>query len=177
MTTIIIDNKDKKVYTDKRCTRSWDDNPVTTHFAEDQIKVMAYMDKLVVLTGDVSEGNKIYKYITDPVPKLKYPSSSAIIFVVSLEGQTLQLMKYETKETPLWKRIFLGRYFYWDLEITKEFEGYRVAGSGSVYAAGALAAGVTPKEAIVAASICDIHTNSNIDIFDLNDLDKESNYE
>jgi hypothetical protein len=172
MTTIIIDIKDKKIYTDKRATFSTGGDFLTTQFEDNYVKVVPYLNSFVVSVGCLTEGEKVYDLISgiSGGTKLKTPTRGAKVFVVTLEGSTVQIMKYFTKGTPLWKKVFLGRYFYWSLEISKSLEGYEIAGSGSTYAEGALAAGATPKEAIIAASICDIYTNSNVDVFDLNTI-------
>lgn len=166
MTTIVIDCENQKVYADDltTCTR-W-----TTNFFEQKDqewlfykdgKQKAYKKNGVIITGS-GAALQIQQFANSYPDNVCEPfDSNTNIFVVMPKEDSVQVIKFHAV-----KKSRFRKKLKWVNESWVQSSGYVTSGSGKVYAQGALAAGVHPKDAIIAASKIDSSTGSRVNCFE-----------
>lgn len=166
MTTIVIDGKSKTVYADDmgtgNHTHTFSKNlSLTKHewvsYIGEQTKIRIPEDhEKWVITGSGSRDT--LDTFADVYPRaIPTPDKSTLntnVFVVMPKNDGLQVVRYNTK---IVGKIFKRAKWVHETHILNS--GFIVSGSGSDYAYGALMAGVSPEEAIIAASKVDPFTS------------------
>lgn len=105
------------------------------------------------------------------LPKISDGYNDVTILNVKLKDSgCLDVIKYTPESMDCW----FGKKHYWNHNWTLLSDNStRFYGSGSDYAEGAYRAGVSPEEAIIAASKCDHYTNGDVQAYELVSLTDE----
>lgn len=173
MSTVIIDFKNKKVFTDTQMTRkSWKANKwisvisfgilsdgvksTWTDFTQTTCKATLRENFIIVGTGC---SRTIEKFATCYPTSLPNAAENTSIFVLSSLDSTVRVLEYQS--TKKWG------FCRWKESSYNKSSGYITIGSGSSYAFGALMANVAPEDAIKAASKADVYTNDEIKDYDI----------
>lgn len=164
MTTIIIDCSEAKVYSDScRTTNSYisvnGQEVAIGKSGEARAKKIHNLGDRIITGCGVSKVIDAFREtgVDTPIPK---DCDNTTIFVVYKREGGVNVCTYKPREVGKW---FSKRYI-WECSSATYTKNYICAGSGSDYARGALAAGVSPAEAIVSASMCDPYTDSEVQV-------------
>lgn len=176
MTTIIVDFKNKKVVADKQTTHTYSKEvSAIRYFLSDTIPIneksfnITYSDKIhkvgdVIITGS-GDRNEILRLVQKYEERshiVEPKTDNVTVLVARSKGDGLFVEIYDGKK---------GKYFWskptWDMTFKQGDKGYVTIGSGSHYAYGALMAGVSAEEALVAASKSDNHTSAKYDVMEV----------
>lgn len=185
MTTIIIDNNTKSIYADSQgtCT-DWRNSGIvfqnkdfeTTTLQHNTEKVFYISKEVGWITGTgnlhlvhecvglSSQNNKF----TLPNISKGYKNVTIINVVVDPEGK-IDVMEYEPR-TKVKHKLF-HKHFWKDKWQRLGDDGALFYGSGSDYALGAYKVCNDPVESIVAASKCDMYTNSHVKVHKIYDTE------
>ncbi|MBG24103.1 MAG: hypothetical protein CMF22_11710 [Idiomarinaceae bacterium] len=164
MTTCIVDFDTKTIYTDDLQTRYHKE--VTTSsfgfkkvsrdvglgFAPTEKIRMTANGCTVVAAGCATTLDEFARGYPNKIPKA--PKSNTTILVCQVVGDTFRVISYQSRVG-----VFRNR---WEIDVISPLKRHIAIGSGSEYAAGALAAGATPENAIIAASKLDHYTSANV---------------
>lgn len=176
MTTVIIDFKEKKVLADKQTTQTYYEESSVLHTLsviepkinkesfgiEHNDKIHKVRDVILVGSGDRDEVLRLKKEYTyrNHIPKPK--TDNVTLAVVRKKGDGLFVELYDGQK---------GKHFWnspaWDFKIIQGNDNIITFGSGGDYAYGAIRAGVSSEEAMVAASKCDKYTSFEYDVVTL----------
>lgn len=184
MTTVIIDGKTKAIYTDTRQTQTTSggtysflgfnlkhNKSTQIHLIDDGVKCH-YISKevgYITSTGCVYLFNECVRLSKQhnefTLPKLHNGYSSTTILNVKLKDNGyLEVIKYVPKTQ---NGLFSSKHYWQNNWTLLSDTGIQFYGSGSDYAQGAYCAGISPKDAIIAASKCDHYTNANVQIYNI----------
>ena len=176
MTTVVIDFKERKVLADRQTTQTYYEKFSIFHrvtVTEPKInkdsfsieandKIHKVGDVVLVGSGDRDEVLRLVaEYINrNHVPKPK--TDNVTLAVVRKKGDGLFVELYDGKK---------GKHFWnshvWDFKVIQGNDSIITFGSGGDYAYGAIKAGVSSEEAMVAASKCDKYTSFEYDVVTL----------
>lgn len=162
MTTIVIDCSEAKVYSDScRTTTSY--ISVSGQVVDIGKSGEAKTKKVHNLHDRIITGCGVAKLIDafvqtgmdTPIPR---GCENTTIFVVYKRQGGVSVCTYKPQEVGKW----FSKRRIWKCSSETYTKDYICAGSGAEYARGALAAGVSPTEAVIAASMCDPYTDSEV---------------
>jgi len=169
VTTIVIDCKNQKVYADDLTTCTiWTSNFLKQKdqewlFYRDG-KQKAYKKDGVIITGS-GDASQIQEFVNSYPDHICKPfEENTHIFVVMPKKYSLQIIKFNAV-----KKNRFTKSLKWVYECWVQQDGYVTSGSGKNYVEGALAAGVHPIDAILAASRLDSSTGSHVNCFEFDD--------
>lgn len=171
MTTIIVDRKEGKVYSDSRCTNTTVSGVFKKkeQYTHSKVKKI-YRVKGHIITGCGSLGMLLHvvkRFHKDSrLPnsffvKSKYDHDSTIIMVSKQCLGKNYTARYElsVKNLPFrWKRVKVEKY------LLGEDVSHSIYGSGQLLAMGALEQGASPEEAIKIASKHDMYTDDDVKV-------------
>lgn len=180
MTTLIIDCANQKVFADTCTTTSQRisyDKTVLGYLLTDREKTELHEHRVVRernnkihKVGDtviVGCGDKrlidrfVENYNTDSECDIRQNDGDARIYVVSKREIGLLVDTYTPKTVK--KKWYFRKQKVWDIKSEVKTQGFITDGSGGDYAAGALTAGASGVDAIIAASQLDPSTNNKVD--------------
>lgn len=170
MTTIVIDFKGKRVFSDKQATytprgvRFTGDNPDIRRYYQDTYKVFTLNDGVYLAgSGDLNAIHEQITYIQEH-RFIGKPTGDMTIALVRAKGEGLFVDYYNTiKKWSWWK----GYYYIWEHKTIQKSEGFLSFGSGGKYAAGAIQGGSTIERAMKVASELDEFTGCDIDVVEV----------
>lgn len=113
----------------------------------------------MIITGS-GDRNVIQEFAKNYPNSVKEPSNAlckegTTIFVLQPRKEGFHVSKFTPKKGLLYNK--------WEQDMFVKITGYSLIGSGKMYAAGALEAGKSPKEAIEITSKLDPYTGSYVD--------------
>ncbi|WP_290738585.1 hypothetical protein [Haliea sp.] len=164
MTTVIIDFKDKKVLADKQTTQMFykgsSKHLNDKSFAIDtNDKIHRHDDILLTGSGDRDEILRLIRIYKNRGHIVEPNLPDVTIAVVRAKGDGLFIELYNSVK---------GKHFWnsptWDLKLIQGDDNVITFGSGGDYAMGAIKAGVSSEEAMIAASKCDKYTSFEYDV-------------
>ena len=182
ITTIIVDFKEGRVYADRQTTNTHAQcenklfdtligNKVygVTTLYENQTTKVHKLDNGIIFSaaGSCDIIDKCHQAVMHnkplPSPTEEDHLGTTILVVTKTgdaENATITLTTYSSRrKSTSWYR---EQQFEWERKSFKKTEGYATLGSGQQYAMGALMAGATPEEAIVATSKVCLYTNADV---------------
>lgn len=170
MTTIIIDTHEGAIYTDRMVSYTRYKTTIVGRKADHSFVDPQGVDKVWRPTNDHyitgcgslhDIENFVISYTTK---KLRRPNSTgSFVYVCVKKEGGVQVQKWGVNTRRFW--------YKWELLSDRVLTGtYITDGSGGQFALGALAAGVTPEQAIIAASLCDTGTGSRVEKVILEDV-------
>lgn len=182
MTTIVIDCASKKIVADKQTTstcmntktnlwtilftNSWG-KPTGEEMIDHEHSSKIYQIREGVYAVGAGCADLTYNFIQGYKNFLELPyipeGREARICIIRKDGESLVIHTYTT----IHKKTLFGVKRHWKTETIKSTSRVIAIGSGSNYAYGALMAGVTPEEAIVAASKTCEYTSADYDVVQL----------
>lgn len=166
MTTVVIDCENKKVYSDRVTTNTRSANvgvverwvygpPSIKNSTSFKLTDKVYYASSGMLVTGSGRKDTIEGFCDHPH---SFPDAfvGTTVFLLCVKGDTVQVIKYSCEG----KRRF--RHAKWKENVYTKNNGWIVTGSGAEYAKGALYAGVSPEEAIKAASMLDPFTGHEV---------------
>lgn len=159
MTTIVIDFEDHVVYSDDLQTRTeWSESYFTKRKYNERLRYKSTtkshkVGEEVIITG-VGCAATIEGFAQGWPNSIPDPDRPVRVFVCTLIGDTFRVVMYTPK-----KKMF-GK--TWEISNVIPTGRYVTSGSGEDFAQGALAAGASPEDSIIAASKCDSGTSANV---------------
>lgn len=176
MTTVIVDFKEKKIVADKQTTHKYNKEVSTLRYMfsgsipiNEQSFNMTYNDKIhkvgdVFITGSGNRDEilRLAKKYEERSHIVQPKTGDVTVLVVRPKGEGLFVEIYDGRK---------GKYFWsrptWGVTFKQGKSGYIVIGSGGNYAYGALMAGVSAEEALIAASRADNYTSDKYDVVEV----------
>ena len=174
MTTVIVDRKEGKVYSDSRCTQT----NISGMFNKKEEYTFGKANKIYRVHGHVITGcgslgllikvvNKFHTIKALPKSffmRSEFDHDNTTVLVNKRTLGKVYTARYElfVKNYPFgWKRVSVAKDF-----LGEEYS-HSVRGSGMDLALGAMEQGATPKEAITIAAKYDIYTDSDVKVVDI----------
>lgn len=169
MTTVVIDFKNKQIAADSQTTShftngSGEEISHTVHYSHNTEKIFKTGDVYIVGAGNSDAIASEKEYFVKYGSLRKKPTGEWTIAVVQVKGDFVQADVHQSTLKTTW----YGKKIY-KVESSSYLSNERVItfGSGGKYAYAGMISGMDAKDSVILASKCDVYTNANAQVVDL----------